>query len=211
MKKSLERNVVLAIECAVGGGSLSLLEDSEELDSFVFRNASSKAEDLLEEISAILKRNLIDKKFIRKIVCSDGTGSRTGIRIGKATAAGLKSALACETAEVSILEALTLKLEKVEKNENCRVVQTAHQISVQNVFRQIFKKNSRNTFFKKGLPEEISIDGFLKEIPNFDQTIFLSKTEDVSEKDFGVLSGKLKVLSHTENIARLIGFYASET
>jgi tRNA threonylcarbamoyl adenosine modification protein YeaZ len=100
-------NTILALETAVQGGSISLLKGDKELDFRVGDADVSRAEDVLVAINDILRTNEIDKSELGLIAVSNGPGSYTGIRIGLATALGLKNALNIETAGISILEAMT--------------------------------------------------------------------------------------------------------
>lgn len=98
---------ILALETAVQGGSISLLMGERELDVRVGDADVSRAEDVLAAIDDILKTNEIDKSELGLIAVSNGPGSYTGIRIGLATALGLKNALNIETVGISVLEAMT--------------------------------------------------------------------------------------------------------
>jgi tRNA threonylcarbamoyl adenosine modification protein YeaZ len=95
----------LAIETAIRGGSLSLIKDEQEIDFWIGNKNVSKAEDVLEQISNLLKINQINN--IDLIAVSKGPGSSTGIRIGLATALGLSKPFSCKVTEVSVFEALT--------------------------------------------------------------------------------------------------------
>lgn len=101
-----EKDITLSIETAVHGGSLAVLRETDELDSWTGNREVSKSEDILEQIKTILKRNRLEESKIKKIVVSRGPGSYTGVRIGMALASGLKKALGCRLVTVSVLEAL---------------------------------------------------------------------------------------------------------
>ncbi len=98
--------IILALETAVQGGSISLLKGDKELDFRVGDADVSRAEDVLAVIDEILRTNEIDRSELDLIAVSNGPGSYTGIRIGLATALGLKNALNIETAGISVLEAM---------------------------------------------------------------------------------------------------------
>ena len=98
--------ITLAIESAVAGGSLSLLSNGFELDHWTGDDRVSRAEELLPNIIEMLERQKIDRKMIGRIAVSLGPGSFTGIRIGIATALGLKNALGIPCVGVSALEAM---------------------------------------------------------------------------------------------------------
>ncbi len=101
-----ERKITLSIETSIEGGSISIIEDRDEIDSWIGTKESTKAEDFLVEISIILGKNKIERKHIKLIAVSNGPGSSTGIKIGLATARGLGTALNCKVIEVSLLEVI---------------------------------------------------------------------------------------------------------
>ena len=105
--------LVLAIESAVAGGSLSLLRDGSEIANWTGTAEVSKGEDLLFNIDAMLKGAGVEKKDIGQIAVSAGPGSFTGIRIGIATALGLKNGLGVEMSSVSALRAIIVSSEQV--------------------------------------------------------------------------------------------------
>lgn len=99
--------IILAIESAIGGGSISLLRDTTELGSWVGDTSSvSKAENLLFNIDQLLAECNIDRTELDLIAVSAGPGSFTGIRIGIATALGLKAGLGIKMASESALKAI---------------------------------------------------------------------------------------------------------
>ena len=98
--------ITLAIESAIAGGTLSLLSNGSELDHWAGDDSVSRAEELLPNIIVMLERQNLDRKMIGRISVSLGPGSFTGIRIGIATALGLKNALAISCLGVSALEAM---------------------------------------------------------------------------------------------------------
>ncbi len=208
MEKELNGEVTLAIETAFGRGSLSVLEGSEEIDFLICGNGKSRAEDILSEISYLLERNKIGKKQIKKIVYAGGAGSRTGLRIGAATAKGLKFALGCEIAEVSVLAGLVLK------SDGFGFVQTAIGISHKNIYRQIFRKIAKNSFAAESLPQTLAAADFFSEFyktPHISETVFLGDRTVFGEEIRGQESfsaknsPKIKFLEFSENIAGLIG------
>ena len=101
--------VLLAIESAISGGSISLWSNSEEIDRWIGEGGVSRAEDLLPNIAEMLKRNSISRAVIGSIAVSIGPGSFTGIRIGIATALGLRVSLGIPLVGISILEAIVLE------------------------------------------------------------------------------------------------------
>ena len=98
--------ITLAIESAISGGSISLLDDGRELAHWIGTSDVSRAEDLLVNIDKILTSNNIDRKGLGMIAVSAGPGSFTGIRIGIATALGLKAGLGIPMSSYSALKAM---------------------------------------------------------------------------------------------------------
>ncbi len=99
-------NITLAIESAIRGGSISLIIKGREIDNWIGSTDVSKAEDLLVDIDAVLGRNSLSIRDIDQVAVSAGPGSFTGIRIGIATALGLKSGLRIPMSSVSALQAM---------------------------------------------------------------------------------------------------------
>ena len=98
----------LAIECAVGAGSIAVLRGISVQAESSDLERPSRAEEVLRVIRAALKRSGLTLGEIDRIVVSTGPGSYSGIRIGMATALGLGNALSIEPLGVSVLEALAL-------------------------------------------------------------------------------------------------------
>lgn len=195
--KQNKPEILLAIETAIGGGSYGIFDENGEIDSMCNQSRRSKAEDLLSDISLLLKRNGINKNEINKIIFSNGPGSQTGIRIGAATAKGLASALNCLSFEISVLNALVFKAKQKG------TIQTAVQISKNDVCRQVFEF----TDSAKALVELeiVKLDEFIDEIKidsNISETIFLSGWLDEHEQIRE--NYEFQCFETTENIARLM-------
>lgn len=100
-------HIILAVESAICGGSISLLKDDREAANWIGSSNVSKAEDLLANIDEILTTNDISRHDIDLIAVAAGPGSFTGIRIGLATAMGLVAGLGIKMASESALKAMT--------------------------------------------------------------------------------------------------------
>jgi tRNA threonylcarbamoyladenosine biosynthesis protein TsaB len=98
--------LVLAIESAIAGGSLSLSQGNKEIAHWIGSSDVLRAENLLVNIDEMLITNSVDKRELDLIAVSAGPGSFTGIRIGIATALGLKAGLGIRMIVVSLLEAM---------------------------------------------------------------------------------------------------------
>lgn len=103
---SENEEITLAIESAIAGGSISLLCGDIEIANWVGTSNLSKAEDLLFNIDLLLQENEIDRRRINSIAVSAGPGSFTGIRIGIATALGLKAGLGIMMSSQTALKAM---------------------------------------------------------------------------------------------------------
>ena len=101
-----DQGIIIGIEAAIDGGSLSLYVNGMELDAFVGDTGVSRAEELLPSIDDLLRRNDLSREHIGRVVVSSGPGSFTGIRIGIATAMGLADGLGCPLVGISSLTAL---------------------------------------------------------------------------------------------------------
>jgi tRNA threonylcarbamoyl adenosine modification protein YeaZ len=98
--------ITLAIESAIAGGSLSLIRGETEIASWTGTADRSKAEELLFNIDEMLTSAGVSHHDLDLIAVSAGPGSFTGIRIGIATALGLKTGLGIPMSSVSALEAM---------------------------------------------------------------------------------------------------------
>lgn len=103
---NLKKNLILAVETAIDGGSVSILEGQTEIDFWVGTSEVSKAEDILEGILNLLERNKLKRAQIGLVAVSTEAGSLTGLKIGLATAKGLAKAFGCRLCEVSLWDAL---------------------------------------------------------------------------------------------------------
>jgi tRNA threonylcarbamoyl adenosine modification protein YeaZ len=108
MLNDSENKVTLAIETAVLGGSLAVVSRGEVLDHWLGGDDVSRSEDLIVSIAALLDKNGLHRRDIEIIAVSTGPGSYTGIRVGIATALGLKNALNITCVGVPVLEAMAL-------------------------------------------------------------------------------------------------------
>lgn len=104
--------IVLAVETAFAGGSLSLFINDYEIDCWTGAKEISKAEDILLGIDELLKKNNFERININTIIVAREIGGLTGLRIGQALGRGLSKSLNCEYREISVLESLLIKRNK---------------------------------------------------------------------------------------------------
>jgi len=102
----IEHGLILGIEAAVAGGSLSLCRGEIEIANWSGTRKALRAEDLLMNIDLLLRRARFSKADLTAIAVSAGPGSFTGVRVGIATALGLKRSLAIGFSCFSVLEAM---------------------------------------------------------------------------------------------------------
>jgi tRNA threonylcarbamoyl adenosine modification protein YeaZ len=114
------RSLILAIEAAIMGGSLSLLaEDGAEIARWISEDDRvARAEHLVVQIDDLLLSAGASRNDLRLITASAGPGSFTGIRIGLATAMGLAAGLEAEMLSVSALHAIA----SLSEAPNCTAV-----------------------------------------------------------------------------------------
>ena len=129
----IRKNVVLAVETAFAGGSISLIVNDCEIDRWVGVKEISKSEDVLLGIAKLLKRNNFEQINIDAIVVAKEVGGSTGLRIGQALGRGLSKSLNCEYKEISVLESLLIK-----RNKNGIII-TAVMINKIEVFYEVFR------------------------------------------------------------------------
>jgi tRNA threonylcarbamoyl adenosine modification protein YeaZ len=104
--------LILGLETGIDGGSVSILEDGQQIDFAAGSGAVSKSEDLLSVLDGLLEKNARRKREIGVIAVSDEPGSLTGLRIGLAIAKGLGDALPAKVRKISILDAMTSSTER---------------------------------------------------------------------------------------------------
>lgn len=147
--------ITLAIESAVGGGSLAVFRGETPLANWIGTRKVSRSEDLLLEISNLIDSCSIDRNDIDLIAVANDCGSRTGLRIGISTALGLKMALNCRVAGVSLLKAMASRTFN-KSNYIC-----AAASSDRHIFFSIFKNGPDELPFQ---PRQVDIDQFLDEM-----------------------------------------------
>jgi tRNA threonylcarbamoyladenosine biosynthesis protein TsaB len=103
----IARNI-LAIDCAVGPGSVAVLRNDEVLASSEPESNPSRAEQVLSVVRSVITGAGLSLREIDAIAVSTGPGSYSGIRIGLATALGLGNALSIRPLGVSVLDAIAL-------------------------------------------------------------------------------------------------------
>lgn len=210
-----EKHLTLSIETAIQGGSISLLRGITELDCWVGFKEVSKSEDVLEEIKNILDRNDLRKGELKRIVVSEGPGSHTGVRIGKAIGIGLRKALDCELTGVFALEAM-LSSGKIEDFSLGDEIAAAIPVGRNQVCRQSFKlKDKKNIYFgtvsQTSTLEDFSNFAGNKESHHQKRIIMHRKLFLECQARFkDVLNGEGIIIDAGENIALLNGIFEAK-
>lgn len=107
MKSDFNNGITLAIESAVNGGSLAIVQGGRVIAAYDGgEKGVSRAEDLMPNLERLLGSSGLEKRDISKIAVSIGPGSFTGLRIGIATSMGLKRSLGIEYVGISLLNAM---------------------------------------------------------------------------------------------------------
>lgn len=201
----MNREVILAIETGIGGGSISLLAEGSEIAFWKGVDKISKSEDLLSNISNLLSKSNVKKSEIKKIAVSRGPGSFTGVRVGIATAKGLQKALKCECSGISVLEAMVLKSKKTGK------VITAFALGKNEVCWQTFEVENLHIIRENDFSRISLIDDFVSDLRNlqnyevildsdlFNKT-FVSELSELNEADESIYVTELD-----ENPSKYIG------
>ncbi len=99
---------VLAVEAAIGSGSLALFRGNDLVEQVSGEAGVSRATDILPAIDSLLKGCDTQARALSCIVVGAGPGSFTGIRIAISTAIGLAAPFAIPVKLVSTLEAIAL-------------------------------------------------------------------------------------------------------
>ena len=95
---------ILAIETSVGNCTVALREGNRVLLS-ISQRKTSQSEELVPRINALLEASSLKYQNLDMIACTTGPGSFTGIRVGIATARGIKKAIPhIRTIGISTLE-----------------------------------------------------------------------------------------------------------
>lgn len=106
VNERVQASVILAIESAVAGGSISLIRGGNAIAGTSGGGSVSRAEDLVLRIDGLMEQAEVEKTDLSLIAVSIGPGSFTGIRIGISTAIGLSTALGITCTGVPLFDAI---------------------------------------------------------------------------------------------------------
>ncbi len=106
MPKPHDNPTILALETAIGGGSICVYRGSSEAAFIAGDDSVSRSEELLPNIKSLLSQAKIELTEVDIIAVSRGPGSFTGIRIGLATALGLSRSLDIPCVGIPVMDAI---------------------------------------------------------------------------------------------------------
>ncbi|MGC2235852.1 MAG: tRNA (adenosine(37)-N6)-threonylcarbamoyltransferase complex dimerization subunit type 1 TsaB [Pyrinomonadaceae bacterium] len=194
------REITLAIESGIGGGSLSILEKDLEIDCWTGSYKITKSEELLSNISELLAKNSLAKSDLKKIAISSGPGSYTGVRTGISTAKGLQKSLGLEFYGISALEAFVLKTNRAGE------VFTSFAAGRNQVCWQFFKTDGDRSIENINTPQISFLKDFLLTIRKHENAELIVY-KDLIQTDGEVLIdfGSINPFKIEENAARYIG------
>jgi tRNA threonylcarbamoyl adenosine modification protein YeaZ len=186
--------VTLAIEAAISGGSLCLIEAGVDIATREGNSDISRAEDLLAEIDGMLTETGRRIADVGLVAVSAGPGSFTGIRIGIATAQGLTTGLGIELASESALRAMA------KAHPGHRDLLVAVPAGRGTVCYQIFNSTVGGDVDTNSRPLTANQAVFLSSIPDHgDRTVLLHR--DL----FETIDSQPNVIDFGRNVAGAIG------
>lgn len=106
MSSSKIHSLTLCLETGIAGGSVALFSGNGFVAGDIGEGSTSRSEDLLSAVEALLSEANTTASDIGRIAVSLGPGSFTGLRIGIATALGLSRAIGCEIVGIPLLPAM---------------------------------------------------------------------------------------------------------
>lgn len=203
------RSTILAIEAAVGGGSVAILEDSHVLANWHSQDNISRSEELLFRISELLDRAKIGKADLTFIAVSNGPGSYTGIRIGLSTAMGLARSIGIPCRGISVLKAVAVVASKPESSQTVLL-----PIGRNGFCWQTFSEAGKAEAVRSGSLDEFLSDGLLgaegmQVLAHHDAYASLAQLDSVSDlgRDLAIYVG----MAARFNDEGLTPFYAADT
>ncbi len=199
--KKGKRNI-LAVECAVGGGSVALISAQH---GTILRNEAdecSRAEKIILVIAGLLEEVGLTLPDLDMIAVSRGPGSYSGIRIALSTAIGLGSALSVPCVGVSVLDAMA------EAAEIREPLIAAVPVGRNDVAFRPYEVRKDGTRTATRQPELLSsslfVDG-LKHLPGF--TLFAQR--DLFVRLTGRVSSTISLIDAGNGLAEYVARFAS--
>ena len=191
--------MILALETAVGRGSIVVLRSAEVVAKT--DHGAARADELLPAIERILRDAGASPHDISRVAVSTGPGSFTGIRVGIATALGLCRTLKVELIGISALEALGWA---APVNEVTAIIPAGRERFAVQKFRKtgVYVNSSTS-------PASLSANDLMHLIRNTAATQYVVAGIDDDPLGFGTtISPESNVHVVTQSLASLIGRYS---
>jgi tRNA threonylcarbamoyladenosine biosynthesis protein TsaB len=193
---------ILAIESAVGDGSISIWRDDPATSIDRNHSDASRAEKIIIEIDGLIQEAGFSKNDLDLIAVSIGPGSYSGIRIGVSTALGLGHALGIPVVGVSVLDALASSV-------TAKKVIAVAPIGRSDLAWQVFEANEDGT--KRALTEPAldSITTFPESLDAYPEEALVAPSHWV-ESLKSITGGHRKLMDIGWSLASAIGRLASQ-
>lgn len=155
---------ILSIDTSSDICGVSILEDNNLIDILDNDTGRTHSENLMPMIKKILEKNNLNLENMDLIVCDNGPGSFTGIRIGIATIKAFHDALNIPCIGVSSLESLSYNTRKIINNND--LVVSIIDCKNHNCYFGLYEKRENN-FDNLIEPMAEDIDTALSIIQNY--------------------------------------------
>lgn len=197
--ETTRKNLILAVETSIEGGSLAVFDLDEKIivSGAIGKKEVSKAEDLLENLTFLLKESGIKKTEVAGVVFGTEIGSATGLKIGEASSKGLAKSLDCQYFECSFWDVFG-KLASIDDSGKIFYLPAGrNKISVR-------QWNPKNTFSEI---EFINFDDYPENLKKHQRlTIFVHGKIFNGQK----ASSDFRINNLGENLAHHLAKYASD-
>ena len=207
MTSANPNTILLALETAVGTGSLAILD----FDRVVAQTDDSlphpsRAEEVLGVVRSLMGNVGIGLQDLSAVAVSIGPGSYSGIRIGVATAIGLKNALGIPCRGASLLEAIAAKTTGPSES----AIVAAVPVGRNDIAWQQFEVSSGRTrpLSEPGL---ISISDFATALGNIELSIVRAPGATLARIDLGTGGHTFEAADDDSTLAAAVGKYAAGT
>ena len=207
MTSANPNTLILALETAVGTGSVAILD----FDRVVAQTDDSlphpsRAEEVLGVIRGLMGKVGIGLPDLSSVAVSIGPGSYSGIRIGVATAIGLKNALGIPCRGASLLEAIAAKTTGPTES----TIVAAVPVGRNDIAWQRFQISSERTR-PLSEPSLISISDFVIELGSTDRSIVRAPGATLERIDLGTGGHVFESADDDATLAAAVGQYVAGT
>ena len=209
-----KKELTLALETVVNGGSISLLAGESEIDFRVGDDESLRAQNFLKQIRDLLQKNKISPSEIGEIAVATGPGSFTGIRIGISVALGLKTAWRCRISGISILEAMKSFVFQTGliTTKGSAIIISAIPFGKEDVCWQIFQNFENKNKLESKSPQVAALGDFMNLVDGYNGFSLITEQSLFKLlRNLGIWgSEKSKIINLGDNLARFVGFSVNQ-